>query len=174
MPPRLGCPASAPQSAEGLERGKADSVTPAARPAFRSSRRLTPLACWACACRVSMGSPPSLLLAVQPQRRHATAVIEGQVRRVVLHIRLPGTGIRNGDGEYIVLLLRNIALNVKDELLARLQLLGPALFLQHGQELRIIDMATVAQVARFIHAIQHAIRFPSDANGPHSHALVLA
>src|SRR4029450_7424575 len=116
MPPRLGCPASAPQSAEGLERGRADSVTPAARLAFRRSRRLTPWACWAYACRVSMGSPPfpSLLLAVQPQRRHATTVIERQVRDVVLHIRLPGAGIRNGDGEHIVLLLRNVSLNVKD------------------------------------------------------------
>src|SRR6266581_2611253 len=136
MPPCLGCPASAPQSTEGLERGKADSATPAARPAFKRSRRFTPLTCWACTCRVSMGSPPSLLLAVQPQRRHATTVIEGKVRRVILHIRLPGAGEHNGDGEHIVLLLCNIALNVKDELLARLQVLGPSLLLQHGHELR--------------------------------------
>src|SRR5215467_9694139 len=121
-----------------------------------------------------MGSPPSLLLAVQPQRRHATTVIEGGVRRVVLHIRLPGTGVRNGNGEHIVLLLRNITLNVKDELLARLQILGPALLLQHSQELRVVDMAAVAQVARFIHAIQYAIRFPGDANRTYGHTLVLA
>src|SRR5215831_17699457 len=113
-----------------------------------------------------MDSPPSLLLAVQPQRRHATTVIEGGVRRVVLHIWLPGTGVRNRDGEHIVLLLRNIALNVKEELLARLEILSPSLLLQHGQELRIVDMAAVAQVARCVHAIHGAIRFPGDTNWP--------
>src|SRR5438132_1192785 len=39
MPPRLGCPASVPQSTEGRCSGQADHVTPAARPALRSSRR---------------------------------------------------------------------------------------------------------------------------------------
>src|SRR5262249_2626399 len=46
MPPRLGCPASAPQSGAGVERGQADSVTPAARPAWSKARRLTPRVFW--------------------------------------------------------------------------------------------------------------------------------
>src|SRR5262249_5578430 len=56
MPPRLGCPASAPQSAGGRERGQVDSVTPAARPALRSSRRRTPWVLWVCC--VGIGDPP--------------------------------------------------------------------------------------------------------------------
>src|SRR5712691_5998761 len=42
MPPRLGCPAVAPQLTEGRVRGQVDSVTPAARPACSSWRRLRP------------------------------------------------------------------------------------------------------------------------------------
>src|SRR5215475_4387555 len=48
MPPRLGCPASAPHSTGGWARGQADSVTPAARPAWSKARRLTPLVFWGC------------------------------------------------------------------------------------------------------------------------------
>src|SRR5262249_24553061 len=40
VPPRLGCPASAPHSAGGWARGQADKITPAARPACSTSRRL--------------------------------------------------------------------------------------------------------------------------------------
>src|SRR6058998_1113733 len=108
MPPRLGGPASAPHSAGGLHRGQADSVTPAARPAFRRSRRLTPLACWACACHVSMRSPPSLLLPLQPQRRSAIAIVEAVVGGKVLHIWLPGGRDGVGVQVHIVLLLRHI------------------------------------------------------------------
>src|SRR5262249_24972613 len=34
--------------------------------------------------------PSALLLALQPQRGHPTAVVEGLIRGIVLHIRLPG------------------------------------------------------------------------------------
>ena len=82
-------------------------------------------------------------LAIQPQRGGATAIVEAEVGRIVLYVRSPGAGEHDGDGEYIVLLLRNIPLNVKDELLALLKILGPPLLLQHGQQLGIVDMAAV-------------------------------
>src|SRR5215475_7956837 len=59
MPPRLGVPASAPQSVAGRARGQADSVTPAARPALRNSRRRIPGVF--CVCCVCIGHPPASL-----------------------------------------------------------------------------------------------------------------
>src|SRR5919202_555755 len=64
-------------------------------------------------------SPPSL--PVQPQRGGAIAVVEAVVGGKVLHVRLPGGGDRRGVQVHVVLLLRGIALDGVDELLARLQ-----------------------------------------------------
>src|SRR3989442_10637031 len=68
IPPRLGVPASAPQSGEGVERGQADSVTPAARPAWSNLRRLTPWVLWGCCVLIETlpGKYTSLRLPVQP------------------------------------------------------------------------------------------------------------
>ena len=81
-----------------------------------------------------------LLLALQPQRRGAIAVVEAVVGGKVLHIRLPGGGDCGGVQVHIVLLLRHIALNVEDELLPCLQFLGAPLLLEHGRELGVIDV----------------------------------
>src|SRR5262249_52708721 len=66
----------------------------------------------------SLGSP------LQPQGRGTIAVVEAVVGSKVLHIRLPGGGDRVRVQVHIVLLLCYIALNVEDELLARLQVLA--------------------------------------------------
>src|SRR5207244_8836891 len=112
MPPRLGCPTSAPQRTGGWDRGQADTVRPAARPAFRRVRRLTPLVCWACVCCGSMGIPPlkktrspSLLLSLQPHRRYAAAIVKGDVRAIVLDIQRPGGGDHHDIRLHVVLLL---------------------------------------------------------------------
>src|SRR5205823_4832164 len=106
---------------------QADNAAPAARPALSSSRRLKrTTVCRAGYC-VPMGNPPSLRLALQPQRSGAIAVVEAVVGGRVLHIRLPGGRDRGGVQVHIVLLLRHIALNVEDELLPCLQFLGAPL-----------------------------------------------
>src|SRR5215831_12285964 len=182
MPPRLGGPASAPQSPGGLPRGQADSVTPAARPAFRRARRLTPLACWACTRRVSIDSSlenaplplrHSLRLPIQPQGGGAAAEIPLGVGGIVLHIRVPGAGDAHAIQVHVVLLLRNIALDIEDNLLARLAVLGAPLFLEHGRDLGVVDMAAVARLVGGIQAIQHAIRLPGITDGTKGHALKL-
>jgi len=55
MPPRFSCPDAAPQTIEGCCRGQADRVTPAARPACSTARRLTPWGCGGRGCGVQDG-----------------------------------------------------------------------------------------------------------------------
>src|SRR5262249_29183867 len=82
-------------------------------------------------------------LAIQPQGGDTTAVVEGEVWGVVLHIWLPGTGDHPRKQIHIVLLLRRIALKVDQDLLAHLWVLGSSLLLQHGHQLGVVDMAAV-------------------------------
>jgi hypothetical protein len=63
---------------------------------------------------------PGTALPLQPQCGDATAIVKAMLGGKVLHVRLPGARDRDGVQVYIVLLLRDIALNVEDELLARL------------------------------------------------------
>src|SRR5262249_24623493 len=65
-------------------------------------------------------SLPPVRLVLQPQGGGTTAVVEGRIRRVVLHVGLPGTGDYAGVCVHIVLLRRHVSLHVKDELFARL------------------------------------------------------
>src|SRR5262249_52680814 len=116
----------------------------------------------------SLGSP------LQRQGRGTIAVVEAVVGSKVLHIRLPGGGDRVRVQVHIVLLLGYIALNVEDELLARLQVFGASLQLQHGREGGVIDVTRVPRGVRGIGAIQPAIRFPGDAGGTPHYALELA
>src|SRR5262245_20599344 len=60
--------------------------------------------------------PSALRLALQPQRGHPTAVVEGLVRSIVLHIRLPGAGHHGGGRVHVVLLLGHITLKLINEL----------------------------------------------------------
>src|SRR6266850_948304 len=99
MPPRLGCPASAPQSTGGRCSGQADNVAPAARLALSRSRRLTRRTVRRVGYGGSMGNSPlkiEVLLPLQPQRCGAIAVVEAGVGGKVLHIRLPGGRDRGG------------------------------------------------------------------------------
>src|SRR5712692_868347 len=73
---------------------------------------------------------PAMSLPFQPQRGDATTEVSAQVRGKVLHIRLPGGSDDRGGQVYIVLLLRGVALNSEDELLACLRVL-PAPLLLH-------------------------------------------
>src|SRR5262245_23141292 len=72
---------------------------------------------------------PTPTLPIEPQGRRAIAVVETVVGGEVFHIRLPGTGDHVGASVHIVLLLRRTALDVEDDLLARLQVLRAPLFL---------------------------------------------
>ncbi len=93
--------------------------------------------------RSSPAYEPAVRLPLQPQRRGAIAVVEAVVGGKVLHIRLPGGRDRGGVQVHIVLLLRDIALNVENELLARLQILRSSLFLKHGRKRGVMDVADV-------------------------------
>ena len=98
-------------------------------------------------CRVYCASPPyapPVRLAIQPQGGGTTAVVEGLVGGIVLHIRLPGAGHHGGVRVHIVLLLGHIALKLINELLARLQVPGAPLFLEQGRERRVVDIAPVS------------------------------
>src|SRR5207249_739597 len=64
--------------------------------------------------------------------------------------------------------------NVEDELLARLQVLGTPLLLEHGRDRGVVDMAGIPRGVRGVGAIQRTIRFPGNAEGPPHQALELA
>ena len=89
----------------------------------------------------------------QPRHGEATAVVEGRVMGIVLHLRLPGAGYDERGQVAIVWLLHGIALNVKAELLTCLWLLQSPLLLPHRRHLRVVDMAAVAQLVGRIRAV---------------------
>src|SRR5262245_41611323 len=86
MPPRLGGPASAPQSAGGL--GKTDSVAPAARPACSRARRLTRGSDCRVGYDVTMGNLPEKYTRGR-LRLHAEA-------RAISRAQTPGPAHRRG------------------------------------------------------------------------------
>src|SRR5262245_13379496 len=175
MPPRLGVPASPPQSMEGRARGPADSVTLAARPALRRSRRRRPEICGECC--PCIGKPPWKIplppLPLQPQGGRAAAVIVSGVGSKVLHMWVPGARDTYAVEVHIVLLLRNIPLQVKDDLLARLTVLHAPLFLKHGRDLGVVDMAAIAWLVGGIQAIQDSIRLPGITDRAEGHTVEL-
>ena len=113
-------------------------------------------------------------LAIQPQRCSATTVIEGHVGRIILHIGLPGAGDHARSCVHVVLLLCSVALKLKDEFLARLQIPGLPLLLEHCRDLGVANMAAITRLVWDIHAIGRAIWFPGDGHRSHGHALILA
>src|SRR5437867_2547180 len=124
--------------------------------------------------RASPPYAPPVRLAIQPQGGSATAVIEGLVGGIVLHIRLPGAGHHGGGRVHIVLLLGLIPLKLSNDLLACLQGLGPPLFLEHGRDPGVIDIASVLRLVWNVPAIRRAIWVPGATGGTIHHALVLA
>src|SRR2546425_4733295 len=75
-------------------------------------------------------SPPYTLavrLPLQPQGGSTTAVVESLIWGIVLHIWLPGAGHHGRVRVHIVLLLGLIALKLKYDFLACLQVSGPPL-----------------------------------------------
>src|SRR5215510_9694733 len=119
-----------------------------------------------------LAAPASL--PIQPQRGGAIAIIKREVRGVVLHIRLPGARDTHTIQVYIVLLLCRIALDVKDNLLTRLQVLRAHFLLEYCRELGVVDVAAVARLIWHVHAIQRAMRFPDNREGAHGQAFELA
>src|SRR5262249_39905380 len=117
---------------------------------------------------------PWLFLALKPQCRGTAAVVEGRVGSVVLDIRLPGAGDTYGVKVHVVLLLRNMPLDVEDDLPARLQILRAPLFLEHGRDRGIVDVTAVAPLVRRIQSIQHTIRLPGNTEGTEGQPLELA
>src|SRR5262249_17431823 len=113
-------------------------------------------------------------LAIQPQRSHTTAVVEGVVGAIVFHIWLPGGSDRNGVRIHIVLLFCHIALNRKNDLPTRLQVFGLPLFLEHGRELRVVDIASIHRMVWDESPIQWTIWVYGEIDGPIYHTLVLA
>src|SRR5712692_7421105 len=111
---------------------------------------------------------------IEQQGGSTTAVVEGHVRCIVLHVRLPGAGDHTRVRVYVVLLLRRIPLNVEDDFLACLQVLGTPLLLEHGCDRGVIDVADVPRGVGCIGAIQRAIRFPGNAEGTPRQTLELA
>src|SRR5262249_11271214 len=104
-----------------------------------------------CSCASSVSCMP---LPLQPERGGATAKVSREVRGKVVHIRLPGTRHDCGSQVYIVLLLRGVALNVENELLARLRVLHAPLLLHHRRQLGVVDMAAVTRLVGRIRAVQ--------------------
>src|SRR5215510_9884369 len=178
MPPRLGCWAP---SVRGARTGPVAARAPAARLPLTRSRRASRGACrWGVFTNTLLAwSRPSAMsgplpLRLEPERGGAVAVVEARVRGVVLHPWPPGPRKHAGVQVHVELLLGGVALDVEDELIARLEILGAHLLLQHGHHLGVGDVATVPGLLRRVHAVKGGVRFPGDAERAQTHALVLA
>ena len=97
----------------------------------------------------------------------------GSIGSKVFHIGIPGAGKARAIEVHVVLLLRNVPLQVKDDLLPRLPVLRLPLFLEHGRDRGVVHMAAVARLIRGIQAIQHGIRLPGIADGAEGQAVEL-
>src|SRR5438093_8691818 len=113
-------------------------------------------------------------LLIEPERGGAAAVVEARVRRVVLHIGLPGSGDAYGVEIDVVLLLGGITLDVADELPAGFQLPDAHLLLQHPRQLGVIDVAAVAPLLGQVHPIERTAWFPGYRARAHRQALELS
>src|SRR5438093_5347848 len=97
------------------------SVTPLARSTTaggRSSWRSPTTHCASCRLSDAIGSASERDSPLQPEGGDPAAVVERGVLGMVLHVRLPGPGVHGGGHEHVVLLLRQISLDVDDALLA--------------------------------------------------------
>src|SRR5262245_40340981 len=150
----MSCTTS-PGSRRGRAKTPRDAITSeeiAIRSRFRTYRRMS-------------------LRPIEPQRGGAVAVVEAGVRRVVLHRGLPGTRDPDIVETDVVLLLGHVALDVEDELPARLHILDAHLLLQHAVEPRVVDVARVAGLLGHVHAVEDDVGVPGDAEGAHGHSL---
>src|SRR5207244_10347084 len=95
-----------------------------------------------------------------PQGGSTTAVVKGLARGIVLHIWLPGGSNHDGVRVHIVLLLGLIPLELINNSLARLQVLSPPLFFEHGRDLGVVDIAPVERMVWDVPRIQRAIWVP--------------
>src|SRR5262249_52447522 len=107
---------------------------------------------------------PAARLTIQPQRRGTITEVVSGVGSIVFHIRLPGAGDTYAVQVYIVLLIGNMTLDIKDDLLARFSVLRPSLLLEHDRELGVVDMTTVTWLVWRIQPIQYCIRVPGVAD----------
>src|SRR5689334_20959704 len=110
---------------------------------------------------------------LEPECGAAVTVVEARVRRVILHVRLPGPGETGAVEIHIVLLLGGVALDVENELPPRFEVPGPHLLLQHRDDRGVADVARVATLLRHVHAIEVAVWLPGDAERAHRKPLVL-
>src|SRR5215470_9726645 len=74
---------------------------------------------------------------------HTANGLKGKLatKPIVLHVGLPRTREHDGHQVHIVLLLRGIALNIEDELLARRQVRDTPLCLHQCRERGVVDVA---------------------------------
>src|SRR5262249_32892096 len=148
---RAGCPPAPaglllpPPARRGGAPGPAATGGPPLGPPGKEHRRTSARPRRRVGNGVSYGTLPfpPRPLPLQPQRSSTTAVVEALVGGIVLHIRLPGGGNHTGVRIHVVLLLGFIALKRKNDLPACLQVLGAPLFLEHGRDLGVVDVASV-------------------------------
>src|SRR5262249_19028420 len=106
----------------------------------------TPGATMSLAAMTRSRDPCPAPLPLQPQRGSATAVVKGEVGGIVLDIGLPAARDHDGIRVHIVLLLGFIPLKGTHDLLPRLQVSGPPLFLEHGRDRGVVDMPPVERM----------------------------
>src|SRR5687767_12936507 len=133
-----------------MSRGRVKTISEAMRSEgmAMSSRRRTYLRIVRQPRRREPGGAATTILLVDPGGHHPAAVIEAVVRHVVLDVRLPrrddlGRGVRSE-----VRVLREVALDVVDDLLALGDIERAALQLDHVGELRIVQVPDVERLPR--------------------------
>src|SRR5438552_2399686 len=116
-------------------------------------------------------APPS---SVEPRRGEAAAVVVAEVRSVVLQRALPHRDRdRRGDLD-VVLLLRQMPLQLREELAPLHGVCRPALAHEQIGDDRIVDVALVLQLLRIVHPVDEVIGIEERRLRPVRHRIELA
>src|SRR6266705_2713566 len=143
----------------GMRRGSAKTISDAIRnDGIATSRRLARYR-W------------STVSAIEPGCDQSPAVVEAEVRAVVLQRAVPDGGVRRGAERHVVLLVGQVALDVVDQLAALGDVERAPLPEEEIGEHRVVDVALVLGLAGIVLAVEKVVGIEEGRLWPVGHRL---
>ena len=113
-------------------------------------------------------------LPLQPRGDQPPPVVISEVRPIPPHRRIPDRDVDRGRHVHVVLLLREVPLDLVDDLPPLLEVGGAALAHEEVVEHGVVDVAPVAGLAGVVLAEEEAVRLEEGREGPERKRVELA